>query len=76
MPMAPYTILAGKSYRTPDNEIREVISIEGDDVIYRCVAAPAGPGVIGMSGEKRMPLGTFLDDVESEVGGESAGTGP
>ena len=44
MAMAEHSILVGKSYRTPDNEVREVSGMDKGDVVYRPVAAAPRAG--------------------------------
>jgi hypothetical protein len=67
MAMAEHSILVGKSYRTPDNEVREVSGMDKGDVVYRPVAAAApGPGVMWLPA-KRLPLAQFAAEVESEI---------
>ena len=58
--MEAYSILAGKTYRTPANEVREVHAMEQGDVIY---LLPGAPDVK----PKRIPLAQFAAEVESEV---------
>ena len=45
--MAEHSILVGKSYRTPDDEVREVSGMDKGDVVYRPVTMTPGPGVRG-----------------------------
>ena len=66
MPMAEHSILVGKSYRTPGNEVREVSAMEKGDVIYRPVSTTSGPGVL-WAPAKRLPLAQFAAEVESEI---------
>jgi hypothetical protein len=40
MAMGRDSIIAGKSYRTPGDEVRTVQSIDNDEVVYRRRAAP------------------------------------
>ena len=67
MAMAEYSILAGKTYRTPDEEIREVKTIDGGEVTYRAIAAPHGPGMIARSADKTVAVGQFAAEVENEL---------
>jgi hypothetical protein len=67
MSMATHSILAGKTYRTAEGEVRQVKAIEDGNVIYRAVAAPAGPGMIGRSDSQRLSLARFAADAESEA---------
>ena len=66
MSMAEHSILVGKSYRTPDNEVREVSGMDKGDVVYRPVATTSGPGVLWMPA-KRISLAQFAAEVESEI---------
>jgi len=67
MPMAEHSILVGKSYRTPENEVREVSAMVGADVVYRVVSATAGPGASSSGPQIRTPLSQFAAEVESEI---------
>jgi hypothetical protein len=40
MAMGRDSIMVGKSYRTPGDEVRTVQSIDNDEVVYRRRAAP------------------------------------
>ena len=42
MPISQERILAGRSYRTVANELREVSAVEQDEVVYHSVS-PAAP---------------------------------
>ena len=66
MPMAEHSILVGKSYRTPQNEVREVSGMEKGDVVYRPVTTAPGPGEM-WAPAKRLPLAQFAAEVESEI---------
>ena len=66
MAMAEHSILVGKSYRTPDNEVREVSAMDKGDVVYRPVSTTSGPGVLWVPA-KRIPLVQFAAEVESEI---------
>ena len=66
MPISQLDVLVGKSYRTPDNEVREVSGMDKGDVVYRPVAAAPGPGVMWLPA-KRLPLAQFAAEVESEI---------
>ena len=57
--MEAYSILVGKVYRTPGNELREVHAMDKGDVIYLEVGSKAPA--------KRMPLAQFAAEVEGEV---------
>jgi hypothetical protein len=67
MPMAEHSILVGKSYRTPGNEVREVSAVEGGNVVYRLVAGAVGSGLESIGPPKRVPLSQFAAEVESEI---------
>ncbi|CAN5908867.1 hypothetical protein BH11PSE3_BH11PSE3_15440 [soil metagenome] len=67
MAMADYSILAGKTYRTAEEEVREVKSIENGEVTYRAIIAPQGPGMMARSAEKTVPLSQFAAEIESEL---------
>ncbi len=66
MPMAERSILVGKSYRTPQNEVREVNGLEKGDVVYRPVTTAPGPGVM-WAPAVRVSLAQFAAEVESEI---------
>jgi hypothetical protein len=66
MAMAEHSILVGKSYRTPDNEVREVSGMDKGDVVYRPVTVAPGPGVTWLPA-RRLPLARFAAEVESEI---------
>jgi hypothetical protein len=68
--MQIHSILAGKTYRTPDEEMREVTRIDGEQVIYRAVMATPGPGIIARPADKRLSIEQFAREVESEVGAQ------
>lgn len=61
------SVLAGKSYRMRDGEIREVAAVEDDEVVYRTLAAPLRSGMIVRSTEQRQPLPAFMAEAEGEV---------
>jgi len=65
--MEPHSILAGKTYRAADDELRRVVSIEGDIVVYKSVVAT--PGVIGQHADMKMPLGDFAQQAQGELPG-------
>ena len=66
MPMAEHSILVGKSYRTPDNEVREVSGMDKGDVVYRPVLSTGGPGLM-WAPARRLPLAQFAAEAESEI---------
>jgi hypothetical protein len=63
--METHSILAGKTYRTADDEFRTVRRIEGGMVVYRLVQAE--PRLIARVDDLTLPLKDFASDVESEV---------
>ena len=69
MAMSEHSILVGKSYRTPEDEVREVNKIEDGEVTFRTVAAAHGPGMIARVAGRHLPLAQFAAEVESEVAG-------
>jgi hypothetical protein len=44
--MEEYSILVGKSYRTPDDEVRVVKSVDHGEVEYVAGSGSRGPGMI------------------------------
>jgi hypothetical protein len=66
MAMGQNSIMAGKSYRTPDDEIRTVQSIDNGEVVYRA-ASHATPEMIAAARDKRLSLEDFAAQVEGEV---------
>jgi hypothetical protein len=66
MPMAEHSILVGKSYRTPGNEVREVSGVDKSDVVYRPVTVGPGAGVM-WAPARRLPLAQFAAEAESEI---------
>jgi hypothetical protein len=63
--MDQHSILAGKTYRTGDNELRRVLAVEGDLVTFNTVAAM--PGVIARAEEVTLPLAEFARQAEGEA---------
>jgi hypothetical protein len=66
MAMGHDSIMVGKSYRTPGDEVRTVQSIENDEVIYRA-ACGASPTMIARTDERKCSLAEFAAEVEAEV---------
>ena len=66
MPMEEHSILVGKTYRTPGNEMREVSGMDRGDVVYRPVTVAPGPGTM-WAPARRLPLAQFAAEVESEI---------
>jgi len=67
MPMSPHSILAGKCYRTPEEEMRQVKAVDQDEVVYTAVSSSHGVGLIARVADKRLSLVRFAAEVESEV---------
>jgi hypothetical protein len=57
--METYSILVGKLYRMPDNELREVHAMEKGVVVYLAATPNAAP--------RRLSLVQFAAEVESQV---------
>ena len=66
MAMGPNSIMVGKSYRTPDNEIRTVQSIDNGEVVYRA-ASGASPTMIERAADQKLSLEDFAAQVDGEV---------
>jgi hypothetical protein len=60
------SIMVGKSYRTPGDEVRTVQSIDGDEVAYRA-ACGASPTMIARNEDRKCSLAEFAAEVEAEV---------
>lgn len=67
MAMGQHSIMVGKSYRTVDNEIRTVQSIDDGEVVYRAASGPTGPGTIALASDERLSIEHFADEAENEV---------
>ena len=67
MPMDVRSIMAGKCYRTPEGEMRQVTAIESGNVAYSSISATHGPGLLTRLAGKRLPLERFASEVEYEV---------
>jgi hypothetical protein len=65
--MEDYSILVGKSYRTPDGEVRFVKAMDRGEVEYAAVSGPHGPGMIAHAPAKRLPLAQFAAGAGGEV---------
>jgi hypothetical protein len=65
--MEAHSILAGKTYRTADGELRRVLRIDGDIVTF--AAAVSTPGVIARQDDAKLPLSEFARQAEGEVTG-------
>ena len=66
MAMGQKSIMVGKSYRTPDDEIRTVVSIDDGEVLYEA-ASSASPVMIARAAHKRISLADFAAAVDGEV---------
>ena len=66
MTMGRDSIMVGKSYRTPGDEVRTVRSIENDEVVYRA-ACGASPTMIARTEDRKCSLAEFAAEVEGEV---------
>ena len=66
MAMGLNSIMVGKSYRTPENEIRTVQSIEGEEVVYRAACGTTPALIARLTGQK-CSLADFAAQVEAEV---------
>jgi len=66
MAMGRNSIMVGKSYRTPDDEIRTVQSIDNDQVVYRA-ASGAAPAMIEHAVDQKLSLEAFAAGVDGEV---------
>ena len=67
MPMSQASILVGKCYRTPEEEMRQVTSLQQGEVGFTSVSSTHGPGLISKATDKRLPLARFAEEAESEV---------
>jgi|EndMetStandDraft_7_1072992.scaffolds.fasta_scaffold121499_2 hypothetical protein len=66
MPISQDHIVAGRSYRTAANELREVSAIEQDEVVYHSLF-PGAAGLIVRTPAKRVALIRFAAEVQTEV---------
>jgi hypothetical protein len=66
MSMGQNSIMVGKSYRTADDEVRTVQSIDNGEVVYRS-ATGATPPIIARTADQKRSLADFAAEVESEV---------
>ena len=64
--MGVNSILVGKSYRTPADEIRTVRRIDNGEVVYRA-ASGTTPAVIAQAADRKLSLEDFAAQVEGEV---------
>jgi hypothetical protein len=67
MPMSQDSILAGKCYRTPEEEMRQVTAIDQNEVVFTSVSSTHGVGLISKAADKRLSLARFAEEAESEV---------
>jgi len=66
MAMGRDSIMVGKSYRTPGDEVRTVQSMENDEVVYRA-ACGASPTMLARTEDRKCSLAEFAAEVEAEV---------
>lgn len=69
MPVLQERILAGRSYRTVANELREVSAVEQDEVVYHSVFSGAA-GLRVRTPDKRIALARFAAEAQSEADGD------
>jgi hypothetical protein len=55
MAMGHDSIMVGKSYRTPGDEVRTVRGIDNDEVVYRA-ACGASPTMIARTEDRKCPV--------------------
>jgi hypothetical protein len=67
MPMSQASILVGKCYRTPEDELRQVKALEKGEVVFTAVSSIHGVGLISKVADQRMSLARFAKEAESEV---------
>ena len=66
MPISQERIVAGRSYRTVANELREVSAVDQDGVVYHSVFAGSA-GLTVRTPDKRLALARFAAEAQSEV---------
>lgn len=66
MPVSQERILAGRSYRTGANELREVSAVDQDEVVYHSLF-PGSAGLMVRTPDKRLALARFAAEAQSEV---------
>jgi hypothetical protein len=66
MPVSQERILAGRSYRTVANELREVSAVERDEVVYHSVFSGSA-GLMVRTPDKRLALARFAAEAQAEV---------
>jgi hypothetical protein len=66
MPISQERILAGRSYRTGANELREVSAVEQNEVVYHSVF-PGSAGLMVRTPDKRLALARFAAEAQVEV---------
>ena len=66
MPISQERILAGRSFRTVANELREVSAVEQDQVVYHSVF-PGASGLTVRTPDKRLALDRFAAEAQTEV---------
>jgi hypothetical protein len=67
MPMSQASILVGKCYRTPEDELRQVKALEEGEVVFTAVSSTHGVGLISKVADQRLSLARFAEEAESEV---------
>ena len=66
MPISQERILAGRSYRTGANELREVSAVDRDEVVYHSVFAGSA-GLMVRTPDKRLALARFAAEAQADV---------
>jgi hypothetical protein len=66
MPISQERILAGRSFRTVANELREVSAVEQDQVVYHSLFTGAA-GLMVRTPDKRLALDRFAAEAQAEV---------
>ena len=66
MAMGHASIMVGKSYRTPGDEVRTVQSIDNDEVVYQA-ACGASPTMLARTQHRKCSLAEFAAEVEAEI---------
>jgi hypothetical protein len=66
MPISQERIVAGGSYRTGANELREVSAVEQDEVVYHSVFSGSA-GLMVRTPDKRLALARFAAEAQTEV---------
>jgi len=66
MPISHERILAGRSYRTVANELRQVSAVEQGEVVYHSVFSGSA-GLMVRTPDKRLALARFAAEAQTEV---------